>query len=143
MKECQKNGLDRPQPLAYHWAPTYVVESEIDLAGRTYVLLSLNGLFEGEEPLEFSFAEYYPKTWGLLIFDNNGTLLSKYRYISDEMLHALETGETSDITSQGYGTKTEIERRGTPRKPRKCFKRCDFVARGPLFFCCKKSVCVP
>ena len=98
-KENEWEGI----PKSGYAGPSYVIEAEINHYHYNFVLVSYNGiLMEDRWPRYKHYDIYYPKTWGILIFDNKtGILLQNYSYMSPEQLQALDTGKTRDVAQSG------------------------------------------
>ena len=96
--------------------PSYVIEAEINHEGYNFVLVSYNGILKQYPwPKYEHYDTYYPKTWGVLIFDNStGALVQDYSYMSPEQKKAIETGtiRNTDQISTGQVIQVAIELTG-------------------------------
>ena len=96
------SNINSSHILSTYPQPTYIIKSKSVSNGYNILLLQMNGIFENETiPNYESIGKWYPKTWGLLVFYNNGDVVGEYRHLTPEMLIAARTGITRDNSLQG------------------------------------------
>ena len=100
-KQFDDININESYILSTYPQPTYIVKSKSISNGYNILLININGVFQNEIiPTYSSIGKWYPRTWGLLIFDPNGNIVGEYRHITPEMITAAETGITRDNSLQ-------------------------------------------
>lgn len=87
--------------LSTYPQPTYIVASKAAGNGYQILLLQMNGVFQDEKiPKYTAVREWFPKTWGLLVLNEQGDVVHEYRHITPEQLQAAETGKIDEQSLQ-------------------------------------------